>query len=288
MSLDPRSSRLTANRLQTFRLPLTVGEVGVDIAGMWRDGTGVPLVFLHGFGSTKEDYADVVQQACLSDRPVLAYDAPGCGVTTCSDFAALSIPFLVSVASEVLRAKRVERFHLIGHSMGGLTALLLADQDPTKVVSFVNIEGNLAPEDCFLSRQIVSHPHPDPRIFFDQFADRVWNAGGYSSSLYVSALPHKVRVHAVRPIFESMVHLSDHGNLLERFLSLPLPKMFMYGQQNNSLSYLTWLAENGIELAEISHSAHFPMYSNAPDMWSRITEFVVRSSKEDEQGAGAS
>jgi pimeloyl-ACP methyl ester carboxylesterase len=282
VSRSSPSSGRPATRLQTFRLPLTVGEVSVDIAGMWRDGTGVPLVFLHGFGSTKEDYADVVQQECLSDRPVLAYDAPGCGATTCSDLAALSIPFLVSVASEVLRAKRIERFHLIGHSMGGLMALLLADRDPTKVASFVNIEGNLAPEDCFLSRQIVSHPHPDPRIFFDQFRDRIWNAGHYSSSLYASALPHKVRVDAVRPIFESMVDLSDHGNLLDRFVTLPLPRTFMYGQQNSSLSYLTRLAENGIELAEISHSAHFPMYSNAPEMWSRITDLVVRNSNGDD------
>lgn len=247
MSLGSRSGRRGADRLQRFRLAVAVGDVRVDLAGMWRDGTGIPLVFFHGFGTTKEDYADIAQQESLSDRPVLAYDAPGCGATTCSDLAALSIPFLVSVASEVLRARRIERCHLIGHSMGGLTGLLLADQDPTKVVSFVNIEGNLAPEDSFLSRQIVSHPHPDPRTFFDQLTDRVWNSGSYSSGLYASALPHKVRVDAVRPIFESMVDL-------------------------------TRLAENDIELAEISHSAHFPMYSNAPEMWSRIEDFILRSS----------
>jgi hypothetical protein len=80
----------------------------------------------------------------------------------------------------------------------------------------------------------------------------------------------------------SMVDLSDHGNLLERFVALPLPRMFMYGHQNNSLPYVTRLAENGIELAEISHIAHVPMYSNAPEMWSRITDFVVRSSKGDD------
>jgi pimeloyl-ACP methyl ester carboxylesterase len=60
-------------------------------------------VFLHGFGSTKEDYADVAQQEQLADRPVLAYDAPGCGATTSSDLTGLSIPFLVAVAAQVLR-----------------------------------------------------------------------------------------------------------------------------------------------------------------------------------------
>jgi pimeloyl-ACP methyl ester carboxylesterase len=85
-----------------------------------------------------------------------------------------------------------------------------------------------------------------------------------------------VRAAAVKPIFESMVDLSDHGGLLEHFLALPLPTMFMYGEQNSSLSYLNRLALAGVDLAEIPHSAHFPMYSNPPAMWSRITEFIRR------------
>jgi pimeloyl-ACP methyl ester carboxylesterase len=248
---------------------------------MHRAGTGTPLVFLHGFGSTKEDYADVIQQEALADRPILAWDAPGCGATTCSELEAISISFLVEVARAVLAAHGIERFHVIGHSMGGLTALMLADQDPSRVVSFVDIEGNVAPEDCFLSRQIISHHHPDPQGFFDEFQTRVWGSRYYTSALYAASLPHKVRPGAVRPIFESMVELSDHGHLMERFLGLPFPRMFMYGEQNNTLSYLAHLAENGVELAEIPHCAHFPMYSNPPAMWSRITDISLRTSKDE-------
>lgn len=268
---------MTANKLETFTLPLTIAGTAVEISGMFRDGSGVPLVFLHGFGSTKEDYADVIQQAELADRPILAYDAPGCGATTCSDLDAISVPFLVSVALEVLRFKNIGRFHLVGHSMGGLTGLLLADQDPSRVASFIDIEGNVAPEDCFLSRQIISHPHPDPQDFFRDFQDRVWQSRYYSSALYAASLPHKVRAGAVRPIFESMVELSDNGNLLDRFLALPFPRVYMYGVQNNTLSYLDLLADKGVELAEISQCGHFPMYSNAPEMWQRLTDFVKRA-----------
>ena len=50
---------------------------------------------------------------------------------------------------------KIDRFHLIGHSMGGLTALILGDEHPGRVSSFINIEGNVSPEDCFLSRQVV-------------------------------------------------------------------------------------------------------------------------------------
>jgi pimeloyl-ACP methyl ester carboxylesterase len=264
-----------SNSLHEFRLPLTIAGTSLDVAGMYRDGAGIPLVFLHGFGSTKEDYADVIQQAALADRPVLAYDAPGCGATSCSDLSVVSIPFLVSVATAVLEARGIERYHLIGHSMGGLTALLLATHQPTQVASFVDIEGNLAPEDCFLSRQIISHSHNDPQTFLSEFADRAWNSPYYASTLYAASLPYKVRAEAVRPIFESMVELSDHGNLLNRLLALPLPRMVMYGEQNRSLSYLPRLADEGVELAEISRSGHFPMYSNPVEMWCRITNFIL-------------
>ena len=43
--------------------------------------------------------------------------------------------------------------------------------------------------------------------------------------------------------------------------------------RNNTLSYLPRLAANGVVLAEIPHSGHFPMYSNAPEMWRRIATF---------------
>ena len=74
-----------------------------------------------------------------------------------------------------------------------------------------------------------------------------------------------------------MVDLSDHSDLITKFLSLPRPRMFMYGEQNSSLSYLTKLGANGVELAEIPHSAHWPMYSNPAAMWERIAQFHSRS-----------
>ena len=260
------------------RLALTVDGVPLDLSVASRAGDGPPVLFLHGFGGTKEDYADVALHRALAGRPLIAYDAPGCGETTCGDLSAVSVPFLVATAQAVLAALDVDRFTLVGHSMGGLTALLLADQDPGRVLGFVDVEGNLAPEDCFLSRQIVSHPHPEPAGFLTEFADRVWHSGGQSAALYASGLTHKVRAEAVRPIFESMVDLSDHGDVLRRFLELPFPRVFVYGAQNRFLSYLPTLAEGGVELAEIPHSGHWPMYSNAPELWTRIAQFVNRVS----------
>lgn len=133
-------------------MPVSVDGVDLKIASACRGGDRSPIVFLHGFGSTKEDYADIVHLSALDGHPFLAYDAPGCGETRCEDLSKPSIPFQVSVAQAVLRYYGIERFHLVGHSMGGLTALMLAHQEPGRVLSFVDIEANVAPGGPHTSR----------------------------------------------------------------------------------------------------------------------------------------
>lgn len=259
------------------RFTLDVNDVELEIAAIHRPGRREPIVFLHGFGSTKEDYADIVRYSAFDGHPFLAYDAPGCGETRCADLSRISIPFLVDTALAMLKAVGFERFHLVGHSMGGLTALMLAHAHPDRILSFVDIEGNIAPEDCFLSRQIFNHPQEDADRFFDDFIERTRHAPAYASALYAASLRHKVRPGAVRGIFESMVNLSDRGGLMEKFLALPFPRMFMYGEQNASLSYLSHIQANGVQLAEIPRCGHFPMYSNPVLMWQAIEELQARS-----------
>lgn len=266
----------TIRRLHRSTVPLTINGVHLEVSTMSRSGPGRPLVFLHGFGSTKEDYADVVHVDALDDRPVIAYDAPGCGASRCSDLSAVDVPFLVDVAETLLRRTGIDaEFDLVGHSLGGLTGLLLADRNPDRVTSFVNIEGNLAPEDCFLSRQVLDHAVDNPEEFLQDFIDRVWESKYAASALYAAGVAHKVQARAVAPIFTSMVHLSEHGDLMSKFLGLRARTMLMYGEQNRTLSYLPLLRDTHVDLAEIPQCGHFPMYSNPTAMWHCIVTFLT-------------
>ncbi len=262
------------NEFEKLNIPLQIDGTKLNVSAIRRNGNMPCIVFLHGFGSTKEDYADIIRQPSLSEYPFLAYDAPGCGETYCSNLDKVSIPFLVNTVLSVLDHVNIERFHLVGHSMGGLTALMLAHQCHDRILSFTDIEGNIAPEDCFLSRQIIEHAAPNADEFFGRFIERTLHAPAYSSPLYSVSLKHKVRSEAVHGIFSSMVHLSDHGDLMDKFLNLPCPTMFMYGEQNRDLSYLHYIESKGVRLSEIPECGHFPMYSNPPMMWREIADFI--------------
>lgn len=258
-------------------LDFTVDGTSVTVSCVRRsfDAPYNPILILHGFGSTKEDFLDISLTPSLRDVPFILYDAPGSGHSTCQDPKKLSIPFLVRVAEKILDHHQVRRFHLVGHSMGGLTALKLAQKRTGDVISFVNIKGNLAPEDCFLSRQILEYPSNSPAEFMSQFIERVRRTPQFGSALYAAALPAKVHAEAARPIFQSMVHISDNEPLLDIFEGLSCRRVFMYGEQYRSLSYLGRLSRAGIELAEIQHAGHFIMHTNPIAMWQKIAQLTT-------------
>ncbi|MGW6443033.1 alpha/beta fold hydrolase [Lentzea sp. NPDC055074] len=264
----------SAARVVHEQVPLRVRGVNVKVASVRREGVDAPVVFLHGFGTSKEDYLDVLQRHDFAGRAFLAYDAPGAGATECADLGAIDVPFLADTLHAVLERAGIGRFHVVGHLTGALTALLLARREPGRVLSFVNMKGVLAPEDCVLSREALHHRDPGAYVF--DLAERSRETPCYGGGLYAANLPAKVRRGALPSLFRSMVELADHGNLLQGFLSLPCPKMYLYGEQCAGLSYLPLLDANGVELAEIPHSGQLPMYSNPVAMWRQIAEFHAR------------
>lgn len=53
------------------RETLQVDGVDLEAAVIRRDGPQTPILFLHGFGSTKEDYVDIINQRSFEGRPFL-------------------------------------------------------------------------------------------------------------------------------------------------------------------------------------------------------------------------
>ncbi|KAM5517514.1 alpha beta hydrolase protein [Fusarium oxysporum f. sp. phaseoli] len=255
---------------------LRIDDLSFNLSTIRRDGPLVPIFFLHGFGGTKADYVDISLNPLFTGRLFLAYNSPGSGESIMSDLSQLSMPLLVSIAEQVPEQFNITHHHLVGHSMRGLVSNLLAQRQPSSVSSFINIKGNLAPKDCFLSRQVLHYPSDDAEAFVNEFIERTRQSPLYGNGLYAACFRSKVQAAVVRPTFESMVDCTDNGRLLEAFENFTFPRMYMFGEQYASLSYMPRLVKAGVELAEIPHSGHFVMYSNPVAMWERISQFVSR------------
>ena len=64
---------------------------------------------------------------------------------------------------------------------------------------------------------------PDPVRFLQRFASRVAASADPAAPAHADGLAHAVDPRVVRAVFTSMVELSDHGDLLQRYLALPFP-----------------------------------------------------------------
>jgi pimeloyl-ACP methyl ester carboxylesterase len=249
------------------------------IACLSRSGRQPTVVYLHGLGATKEDFADARFSPGFEERSLLAWDAPGCGASpfTCSQ--RLDLDILVDIAEAVLASHGTDRVHLVGHSLGGLAALLLAERLKERVISFVNIEGNLAASDCYFSRRVVGSGNKSGRVLLDGLSQSVWGLEARSCALYASRLGATLNPDAIRKLCASIVDYSDRGQLLDRFLKLGTRRLFVYGSENEGLPYLRDLKRCGVALAKIEDSGHFPMYSNPVSLWNTVGDFLIASEK---------
>jgi pyruvate dehydrogenase E2 component (dihydrolipoamide acetyltransferase) len=136
---------LTADTADSGPQPEKVQIGGRTVRYLKMGDGGTPAVLIHGFGGDLNNW--LFNHADLaSHRAVLALDLPGHGESgkavergDADELAASVIAFLDD--------QKIERAHLIGHSMGSLVAMTVAQKAPQRVASLSLIAGaGLGPE----------------------------------------------------------------------------------------------------------------------------------------------
>jgi pimeloyl-ACP methyl ester carboxylesterase len=129
------------------------------------DGAGPGLVLIHGTGAdASSTWGGLIQGA--SDRyAILAPNLPGVGATP----AALGPLDLDELADQVIstaRACGLERFHLVGHSLGAVIAAAAAARQPSAVISLVLHAGwvRSGPREAFMFDLWARLLHTDPAL----------------------------------------------------------------------------------------------------------------------------
>lgn len=105
-------------------------------------GTGTPLLFIHGLGSSTEDWEPQVREFSRSHR-VLTCDLRGHGRSD-KPPGPYSIPMFAADVAELLQALRCVPAHIVGLSLGGCVAMQLALDFPGLARALVIV--NSAPE----------------------------------------------------------------------------------------------------------------------------------------------
>ncbi len=112
---------------------LTIQNVGLEVE---ISGQGEPaLVFLHYWGGTHRTW-DAVVRDLQSNFQIITYDMRGWGHSGPADDG-YSIKALADEVTALIEHLELETYVLVGHSMGGKVAQLVASSRPQKLAGLI-------------------------------------------------------------------------------------------------------------------------------------------------------
>jgi len=242
-----------------------------ELATSSRRSSDDLILFIHGLGCTKENFEDVWSCSELNGISLLTFDLIGYGSSSKPADFSYSMEDHAALCRELLIHFPHRRLHLVAHSMGGAIGILLADMLDT-LDTFINVEGNLIGSDCSVSRKTVSVSLEEFRDgFFEKLRHNAWKHDSRGSQVWAALSEHSDITGFYRSA-QSLVKLSDSGELLRRFLLLQFKKVYIYGEENAGAEAITHL--QGIPTVCIPKSGHFPMSDNPDEFYYRIAEII--------------
>ena len=219
------------------------------------------LVFLHGLGSASSSYFPrAVVHPRLRDHRALLIDLLGYGYSDRPDGFDYTMEGQAGIVVSLFRDLGVSGSVLVGHSMGGSIAILVAAAAPRLVDRLIVAEGNLDPGPGTVSGQItamseeefVSHGHAD-------FVQAMRDAGfpDYAGTVQACdpAALHRSAVSLIAP---------RRPTYRDRLARLELPRTFVYGEKNVPNPDVDRLTAYGVDVRVIPESGHDMLVDN-PD-----------------------
>jgi pimeloyl-ACP methyl ester carboxylesterase len=102
------------------------------------DGSGIPAVYISGFGCHSNDLiGTLIRQSLCPQFTVLAVDNRGAGQTITGEGETVTIEDMADDIAALMEHHGISQAHMLGISMGGAIAMMLALRHPQKVKSMV-------------------------------------------------------------------------------------------------------------------------------------------------------
>lgn len=270
-------------------LVIPIGAVTLEAISAGAGGR--PLLLVHGFGGAKEDFADHIDALAAAGWHAVAPDLRGHGR---SDHPPGGEHYSMAIfAADMLAAADVlgwERFVLLGHSMGGMVAQLMAIEAGHRLDGLILMDtahaapDGLDPATVELAQAVVAQGGL-------QLLVRVQAAEGIDPL----ATPAHRRLVAERPGYEEfgrsktlaaspdmwqavVAEIVGDRDTLEQLAAVRVPALVIQGEQDTPfLAHGARMAKAipGARLATIPDAGHSPQFENPAAWFAAVTDFLA-------------
>ncbi|ATZ24986.1 alpha/beta fold hydrolase [Streptomyces lavendulae] len=242
----------------------------------WVEMPGDPRratrVYLHGLGASAAPYfaASAAHPALAGHRSLLV-DLLGFGISDRPTDFAYTLEDHADTVAAALEAAEVQTADVIGHSMGGAVAIVLAARHP-------HLVGRLVLVDAALDPVPIAHGLPGASGIA-AYTEEEFLVGGWRR-VRENAGPHwwsTMRLAGREALYRSATHraLGTEPALRDTLLALPIPRAYLRPEADQPLPGAQELAEAGVEVVSIPDCGHNIMLDN-PEAFARATAHALR------------
>lgn len=244
--------------------PITTFEHGMFVRDRDVPNRRGTLFYIHGLGESGLCFEHLLGHPGLKEWRQVVPDLPGYGRSPWRDELLTLTDQADYLANWLLESKVVcnaAPVIVIGHSMGGVTGLLLCERHPDLALGLVDVEGNKSLNDCVFSGHAAKQSLGKFLAGgFDQMREAVFHEGredapkrGYYVSLKL-ADPRAFYLNS-----QELIKMSAQENLAKRLACLPIPSYYIAGVPDGvSERSRQLLSEAGVAWIGIEPSGHWP------------------------------
>ena len=234
------------------------------------------IVWIHGLGEWSPSFDAIARHALFAGYAHALPDLPGYGRSPSALVAGTNDT--VTALADHLAAWLRDRppAIVVGHSMGGVIATLVAEQLPVRAV--VNIDGNLTRGDCTFSAQAEGYTRADFRAHgFAAMRAAVYERG---ASEFALRSYHAGMLATDPDVFHAnatdLVALSTRDDLAPRFARLACPTLFVAGVPRGICeASRARLDAVGARWIGLEPSGHWPFIDQSEAFASAVSRFLA-------------
>ena len=254
---------------------------GDDLAYEFHQGTGTPLLLVHGVGSSTKTWSEVLGRLLDAGRTVVAIDLLGHGESGHGN-GDFSLGANASRIRDLLDHLGIDRVHVVGHSLGGGVSLQFQYQYPERVESLTLISsGGLGAE---VSAGLRAASLPGAEVVFRALAsDRVigWIGGSAPPRVVekLQRLQDERRLRAFLATVRSVVGpQGQRVRATDKFDSVtdPTSVLIIWGENDSTLPMSHGVSAHemlpGSSFVSVPGAGHHP-HVDAPDL---VGEAILR------------
>lgn len=242
-------------------------------------GAGEPVVLVHGFAGSTLDWEDAVLPALATSHRVIAVDLLGMGFSARAADLAYGYDLWSRQIVAVLDALGIARASIVGHSLGGAVAALVAGEHPERVQRLVLVAPLVPLESSQRAWFFKLLAIPGVGEAMLGATDHLPSLPGFSDAYHARARLVFRRRGTRDALLTYLRHGRDTPRLTDAYRGIQAPTLVIAGTADDIVPYAAvkrWApAINDALLFPLGGAGHFLMRDEPARVIAAITDFLA-------------